>query len=107
MRAYSDELSHGSHPTEGDIIFQNHVACDCDRVRQDTVIANNGVMAQVAIRHQKAIIAQPSESPALNGSKIQGRAFANFISISDDQTSVLAVVLEVLRNRAQNGEWKN
>jgi hypothetical protein len=69
-----------------------YVTCKRGVVGEDAMIADQTIVRDVGVGHQKIIIADGGFETILYGTAMNGDAFANHIVIADHQASVLALV---------------
>lgn len=83
------------------------MATDRRSLGHDDIIADDAVVRDVAITHNKTIIADRSDSSAPCCASVQCGVFAYDVVITDDQARRFTLVREILRGPAQAGEWED
>ena len=106
MRADAHELMHRAERAHDRPFFHCDMTRDGGAVDEHGMIADHAVVADMGVSHDQQMIAEPGNSSALDGSAIDGDAFANLVVITDFQTSGLAFVSDVLRRHADGREGK-
>ena len=96
--AYVDELVHGAESAEIGVIVHCDVAGESDSVGNDGVVADDDVMGNVDVRHQKVVVTDGRDKAAALRTAVDGDKFADFITIADPGFGRLTLVFQVLRS---------
>src|SRR5215468_4820103 len=107
LRSDPRELVHGRQPADIDEVADLAVAAECGRGREDHVIADRAVMADMAVVHEKSAVADARQPTAFDRSDIHGDAFTNGAAIADLEPRRLALVAQILRRAAKRCERRN
>jgi hypothetical protein len=101
QRADADELVYGGVAGEEGAIKNRHVAREQNSVRQDDVIVDVGVVADVHIRHQQVVRTDDRFALGLGGA-MHGDVFAEDVVVADADAGGGAVVFQILRGIADD-----
>ena len=91
---------HGVAGDEG-TIADHYVAGDQHAIGQDDFVADDGVMADMAVGHKKILRADLRVFAGRVGA-VNGDVFAEAVSVADDEPGRFAVVLQILRRVANH-----
>src|SRR5262249_54776659 len=82
-------------PTEGCHVSENRVAADAAIVRD------------VDVRHEYVAVADFGDAPATARAAMNRHEFAEDVPAANDETRLFTAELEILRDLADRGEWKD
>ena len=102
-----DVLVNAHQPAQDNVIFDDDMPSQRRAVGNDVAIAKPAIMRDMAIHHQKVMIADPRDHSAARRARIERRILPNRIVIPYVQLARLSFVLQILRRRAHAGEWKD
>ena len=98
------ELVDGGVAAEDDEVLDHGDAAERRVVAHDDAVADDAVMADMAARHEEALVANHRLAAPGHRAEMDGDVLADDVVSADAQTRVLALVLQVLRRMAQRGE---
>src|SRR6185312_1519380 len=102
LRPNPRELVHGGHSADVDKIADLAMAAERGRGREDHVVADKTIMADMAVVHVVAALADLGETTALHCADIHGDAFADRAIGADLKPCQLAPVAQILRRAAKH-----
>ena len=77
-----------------------------DGVGQNTVAAEIDVVGDVHTDEESVVVADPRDRPAHLSARMGGDVLAEDVVVADNQFGPAAMVLDVLRRRAQHDAWE-
>ncbi|MEY9148080.1 hypothetical protein ABIF00_006064 [Bradyrhizobium elkanii] len=83
------------------------VAAERRRRREDHAIADHAVMADMAVVHEEAAIADAGEPAALDRADVHRHALADGAGFADFEAGRLAAIAEILRRPAERRERRD
>ena len=88
------------------MVVNHDMAGQSRGVRQNDVITQHAVVADVRIRHQEIMIADPCDSTSAFGPTVNVDVFTKNVVRPDRQMGFFIVELEILRRNANHAEWE-
>src|SRR3954469_20375465 len=85
---------------------QQHMTSKLYAICQDHVIAQNAIVCNMCIRHNKTVVAN-SGFPLVPGAAVYGYTFADGSVVANFNGGFFAYKFQVLRHGANNGTGKN
>src|SRR5258708_7655221 len=101
LRPDPGELMHRGQPADVNKISDLAMAAERCRGREDHIVADDTVMADVTVVHEVAAGADPCDTAALLCPEVHRRAFANGASLADLKPGRLAAIAQVLRRSSK------
>tara|TARA_B100000470_G_scaffold161004_1_gene126230 strand:+ start:1852 stop:2319 length:468 start_codon:yes stop_codon:yes gene_type:complete len=89
-------MMYRGQPAEGGVVFYNHMATKEDIVGHGDSIAKYTVMGDMAAGHQQVPVSNDRVSAAVAGTQVNGHAFANGISIANENPGVFTLKFLIL-----------
>src|SRR5262245_9578538 len=97
MRSYTAELVHAGKRSHRRVVFNDHMPRESRGIRQNGVISQRAVMADMDVCHQIVMIPDACTAAAALRTPMNVDVFAEYIMISDRKERLLALELQVLR----------
>src|SRR5262245_62404431 len=88
------------------MVLDDDVACQRRGVRQNDMISQDTVVRNVAVSHDKIVVANDGASAALRRAAMYGDILAKDVVVSNDEFSRFAFVLQVLRRKPDRAKRK-
>ena len=93
--------------SDNDKIFDRDVATEGRAVRDDITIADDAIVGDMTLHHQKVLITDSRDHAAARSAGIERDIFANRIAIANQELARLAFVFKILGDGADAGEGKD
>ena len=93
----SGKLMNSDEAADDHIVFNHDMTSQGGAVSDDIMIAQNTVMSDMAIHHQKVAIADPGYHSTAGRPRIDGNELSNGIVVADDKLAGLPFVFQILR----------
>src|SRR5262245_18960916 len=94
----SGKLMNSDEPADDYIVFNHDMTSQGGAVSDDIMIAQNTVMSDMAIHHQKVAIADPGYHSTAGRPRIDGNELSNGIVVADDKLAGFPFVFQILRH---------
>src|SRR5450631_3037225 len=96
LRPDPGELMHRGQPADINEVANLAMAAERGRTGKDRVIADHAVMADMAVVHEEATVANARQASALDGADIHRDAFPDRATGADFETCRFAAIAEIL-----------
>lgn len=99
-------LVYGAVPGKKNAVFQQAMAAQKGTIGQDTLVANDAIMGNMAAGHEEIVVTNPGFKPFI-GASMDRHIFAEDIVLPNDGACFFAAEFQVLRKFAQYGAAVN
>ena len=107
VRANAAELMDAAHGAHDHVIAEHDMAAEPDAVGENDLVPDDAVMRHVDSDHHEAAGADPRDTAAATGARMNRRMLADHGLGADDELGVLAPVFEILGNLADRCEGED
>src|SRR5262252_7123672 len=93
------ELMYAGIGADVSAVRDRYVTCQGGRIRHDHVIANQAIVRDVCLGHEKAVLPNPGDPAAARSAAMHGNEFADARAASDLGLGLLARELQIPRRQ--------